>query len=68
MFPILLEAYDNPLPNEMDWVLEGFLKIVDNLTGKDYTMIGECAREQLQASKTSTIKRAEKILKKMDFE
>ena len=35
VLPILLDAYDNHLPNEMDWILEAFMKIVDNVSHKN---------------------------------
>jgi len=64
ILPILLDAYDNPLPNEMDWILEAFLKIIDNVSSKSKKIIIDCAAEQLNAFKPSTKKRAEKLLKK----
>lgn len=64
VFPILLEAYDDPLPNEMDWILEAFLKIIDKASTNNQKTIIECATEQMAAFKPSTKKRAEKIIKK----
>lgn len=64
VFPILLEAYDDPLPNEMDWILEAFLKIIDKASSNNQKTIIECATEQMAAFKPSTKKRAEKIIKK----
>ncbi len=64
VFPILLDAYDDPLPNEMDWILEAFLKIIDKVSINNKKIILECAKEQNEAFKPSTKKRAEKIIKK----
>ena len=64
VFPILLDAYDDPLPNEMDWILEAFLKILNKVSTGNQKTILECATEQTKAFKPSTKKRAEKILKK----
>jgi hypothetical protein len=63
VFPILLDAYDYPLPNEMDWILEAFLKIIDKVSTNNQKTILECATEQMEVFKPSTKKRAEKILK-----
>ncbi len=63
VFPVLLDAYDDPLPNEMDWILEAFMKIVDKVSTDNQKTIIECATEQMEAFKPSTKKRAEKIIK-----
>jgi hypothetical protein len=65
VLPILLDAYDNPLPNEMDWILEAFQKIIINVSPKSKKIIVDCATEQLNAFKPSTKNRATKLLKKM---
>lgn len=39
VFPILLEAFDDPLPNEMDWILEAFCLIFHNLSPKNKSII-----------------------------
>ena len=64
VFPILLDAYDEPLPNEMDWILEAFLKIINNVASKSKFIIIDCATEQLNAFKPSTRNRASKLLRK----
>lgn len=66
VFPILLEAYDDPLPNEMDWILEAFMKIINKISPKSKKIIIDCANEQLNAFKPSTKNRATKLLKKME--
>jgi hypothetical protein len=63
VFPILLEAFDDPLPNEIDWILEAFRLIFHNLSPKNKDIIIECANEYVDSSKLCTKKRAEKILK-----
>jgi len=65
VFPILLDAYDNPLPNEMDWILEAFIKIFNKISPKSKKIIIDCANEQLNAFKPSTKNRATKLLKKI---
>jgi len=65
VLPILSDAYDNPLPNEMDWILEAFIKIIDNVSVKSKKIIIDCATEQLNAYKPSTKKRAEKLLNRI---
>jgi len=67
VLPILLDAYDNTLPNEMDWVLEAFLKIIDNVSPDSKKIIIDCATEQKDAFKASTKKRAVKLLKKIEL-
>lgn len=63
VLPILLEAYDDPLPNEIDWILEAFYKIFSRLPPESKKILVECATEYSEFSKSSTRKRAEKILK-----
>ncbi|NLF82724.1 MAG: hypothetical protein GX568_01915 [Candidatus Gastranaerophilales bacterium] len=63
VFPILLEAFDDPLPNEMDWILEAFCLVFHNLSPKNKGIVVECANEYVDSSKPCTKKRAEKILK-----
>jgi hypothetical protein len=62
-FPLLMEAYENPLTNEMDWVLEGMMKIAPLLSDEDKAVLTDCAQEQLHAYKASTQKRAQKLKK-----
>jgi len=62
VFPILLEAFDDPLPNEIDWILNAFCHIFHNLSQKNKSIIIECVNEYVDSSKTCTKKRAEKIL------
>lgn len=62
VLPILLDAYANPLPNEVDWILEGFIGIIGQLSDNNRKPVLDCANEQLSAFRKSTQKRAEKIL------
>ncbi len=64
VFPILLHAYKNPLKNEMDWILEAFYSIYDNLDAEKQAAIIISSKEQLNSPKKSTVKRVEKLLKK----
>jgi len=63
VFPILLDAFDDPLPNETDWILEAFYRIFRNLSPKNKAIIVECANEYVDSPQSCTKKRAEKILK-----
>jgi hypothetical protein len=64
VLPVLIDAYNEPLPNEMDWILEAFLKIINNVTPESKYIIIDCATEQLNAFKPSTRNRATKLLRK----
>ena len=63
VFPILLEAYDNALMNEIDWIFEAFIMISKHLTIKQKDTVFKCADEYNHASKKSTLKRREKLMK-----
>jgi len=62
VFPILLDAYDIALINEIDWIFEAFIMISDNLSDHDKMEIYKCAEEYNHASKKSTQKRREKLM------
>ncbi len=64
VFPILLQALNNALLNEIDWILEAFYSIYDNLNAENQAIIIKCSKKHLNSSKKSTVKRVEKILKK----
>lgn len=63
VFPILLDAFDNPLPNETDWILEAFYLVFRNVSPKKKAIILECANEYVDSPQSCTRKRAEKLLK-----
>jgi len=52
--------------NEVDWILEVFLSIVDLMDSDAKQVIRNYAELQLDAKKKSTYKRAKKVLKKME--
>ena len=63
VLPTLLDALDNPEANEVDWILEAFIKMFYNLTTDDKTVVVNYAKNYLDAPKKSTIKRVEKLIK-----
>ena len=63
VFPILLEAYDNALLNEIDWIFEAFIMISKYLSTEQKKVVYVCADEYGHASKKSTLKRREKLMK-----
>jgi hypothetical protein len=63
VLPVLLGAYDDPIPNEIDWIFEAFAAIFGRLSSKSREAVLACAGERLEVSKPATKKRAERILK-----
>ncbi len=63
VLPILIEAYDKSLPNEVDWIFEAFIKIFKKLPQKERQIVLDCANEYLNSCKPATRKRAQKIVK-----
>lgn len=63
VFPILEEVLANADVNEIDWVLEAFMKICTNLDEKNKEKIRNYANKYTNASKKSTQKRVKKLLK-----
>ncbi|HBH05358.1 MAG TPA: hypothetical protein DDX92_01995 [Flavobacteriales bacterium] len=62
-FPILLDAYDTAGMNEIDWIFEAFIMLIPKLTIKQREEVFTCAYEYNHASKKSTQKRREKLMK-----
>lgn len=65
VLPKLLKSLQTASTNEVDWILESFLCIADNLTPDDQETILNYAKNYIDAPKKSTIKRVEKIIKKI---
>lgn len=65
VLPILDDSLKSASENEVDWVLEGFFSIVDNLDSDSKILIQKNAELFLNSKKKSTQKRAQKILKKI---
>lgn len=63
VFPILKNAYANPLLNEMNWILEAFIKIFNNLSEANKKEVLSYADEQLKSHQLGVKTRAEKIIK-----
>jgi hypothetical protein len=66
VLPILDDALKTASENEIDWILEGFLNIVDKVDSDSKQLIKRNAELQLDANKKSTQERARKILKKIN--
>jgi hypothetical protein len=63
VFQLLEKASKNAEVNEVDWILEAYLKIYNNLGEKDKEKIIIYANENIYAPKKSTQNRVKKILK-----
>lgn len=63
VFPILEEALANAEVNEVDWILEAFMKISPNLDNKTREKISKLVKKYTNAPKKSTQKRVNKLLK-----
>jgi hypothetical protein len=63
VYPILVEAYDSASMNEVDWIFEAFIMIARHLSNEQKKLVVECAKEHLDSSKSSTLKRVKKLLK-----
>ncbi len=63
VFPVLKNALESASENEVDWILEAFYKIVENLNENKKEQVFKYASFCLDSRKKSTVKRAEKILK-----
>lgn len=61
--PILLEAYKSAIPNEIDWIFEGFIMLAPNLTAEQKAEVAQCADEHLENPRKTTVKRVNKLLK-----
>jgi hypothetical protein len=66
VLPILDDALKTASENEIDWILEGFMSILDNVDADSKELIKRNAELQLNAKKKSTQNRAKKILKKIN--
>jgi hypothetical protein len=63
---ILDDSLKTASENEVDWILEGFLNIIDNVDSDSKELIKRNAELYLKAKKKSTQERVKKILKKID--
>jgi len=66
VLPLLLKALEKALVNEVDWIFEAFLMIIDHLSMSDRQAIANYSKNFFDAPKKSTIKRIEKLLKKIE--
>jgi len=65
VLPVLLGALQNASVNEVDWIIEAFIMICDKLSKPDKEVILNYAKVYLDAPKKSTVKRVEKLMKKI---
>jgi len=65
VLPILDDALKTASENEIDWILEGFLNILDNVDPGSKQLITRSAEIQTDAKKKSTRNRAMKIIEKI---
>ncbi len=65
VFPILELSISNYVLNEQDWLLEAFMKIVNNLGTEEKEKIKTFAKRWESTSRKSTQARAKKLLKIM---
>jgi hypothetical protein len=65
VLPILIAALRTASVNEVDWIVEAFIKIADHLKPADRNAIVTHANKYLDAPKQSTRKRVEKLMKKI---
>jgi hypothetical protein len=63
---ILDDSLKTASENEIDWILEGFFCIIDNLDSNSKILIQNNAELFLNSKKKSTQKRAQKIIKKIN--
>ena len=68
VFPVLKNALETASENEVDWILEAFCRLFDNLDKEEKIQVCKYSELYLNSRKKSTIKRAEKILKKASIE
>lgn len=66
VLPILDDALKTAGENEIDWILEGFLNIINKVDSDSQQLIMRNAELQLDSKKKSTQNRAKKILKKIN--
>ena len=66
VLPVLLDALQNASVNEVDWIIEAFVMICDKLSKHDKEVILNYAKIHLDPPKKSTVKRIEKLMKKID--
>lgn len=65
VLPILDDALKTASENEVDWILEAFMSILDKLDEDAKQVVRHDSESQLNAKKKSTQNRAMKILKKI---
>lgn len=65
VFPILLNALDKASINEVDWIIEAFIRFSHHLTKSEKEILQNTVTLYCNAPKKATLKRIEKLLKKI---
>ena len=63
-YPLLIESTNNVIMNEPDWILEGFIDIVEYLNEEQKKEILSIANEYIDSSKKATQKRSIVLIEK----
>jgi len=66
VFPILLNALERASVNEVDWIIEAFIRICDKLTKSEKELLKNTITLYRDAPKKSTIKRIDKLTRKIE--
>lgn len=66
VMPVLDDAFKSASENEVDWIFEAYLNILELIDIEFYPLIKNSAELYLKANKKSTQKRVAKILKKIE--
>jgi len=66
VLPILDDSLKTASENGVDWILEGFFNIIDNIDDDSKELVRRNAELYANARKKSTQKRVQKILKKLN--
>jgi hypothetical protein len=66
VLPLLDDSLKTASENEIDWILEGFLSIINQLKSDTLLIVKRNAENYLDSRKISTQDRAKKILKKIN--
>jgi len=65
VFPVLINALEKASVNELDWIIEAFINMSDKLTKSEKELLKNTVKLYSDAHKKSTIKRINKLLKKL---
>lgn len=66
VMPILDDAFKSATENEVDWIFEAYINILELIDKEFYPLIKSSAKLYIKANKKSTQKRVAKVLKKLE--